>query len=210
MADIFDTRFADQPLDVQDHRVRSGDDINLLQKDPTLRSLNIGFGWDIESFNTDIVDFDVSVFLTDKNNRTRNDDDFVFYNQPETLDGGVCHKGDSRTGAGEGDDETIFVNLTKIPFETVSLVFTISVYRGDEKRQNVSMMANAYMRIMNAETGIELLRYPLDEVVKNAEAPAMIAGRINREGPKWHFVAENEMVAGGLSALAERYGLIVA
>lgn len=210
MSDILDTRFADKTVSIKDHRVRPGDDINLLQKDPTLRKIHIGFGWDIESFNTDVVDFDVSLFLIDKNGKTRNDNDFVFYNQMNALDDGIRHLGDSRTGAGDGDDETIAIDLTAIPFDVTSLVFTISIYRGAEKQHMLSMMKNAYMRVVNAETTIELLRYELDSVIKNHEETAMIAAHINREGPKWHFAPKDEFVEGGLAAIATRFGIIIA
>jgi tellurium resistance protein TerD len=210
MSDVLDTQFDGQAVKLSDHKVNLGDDVNLLQKDPALRKICVGFGWDIESFNTDAVDFDVSLFLIGKDDKTRNDDDFVFYNQMETLDGGVIHHGDSRTGAGDGDDESITIDFNALPFDVSKLVFVISIYRGDEKQHMISMMKNAYMRVVNADTSMELLRYDLDEVIEGKTETAMIAAHINREGPKWHFVPKDEFVEGGLKAIAENFGIVIA
>ncbi len=210
MADIFDEDYSDKPVVVDDHRVHLGDDINLIEREPTLRRIHVGFGWDLTSFNTDAVDLDVSVFLLNKDDQTREDSDFLFYNNTETLGGAVKHHGDSRTGAGEGDDESIVLDLSGIPFDVVRLVFVLSIYKGHEKSQNVSMVHNAYIRLVNADTNIELLRYELDQHIHEREEVSMIAAFLNREGPKWHFVPHAEFYDGGLAEIATRYGIIVA
>ena len=210
MSDILDTSFAGKDVNLDDHRVSLGDDVNILAKDPALRKIHIGFGWDLTSFDADHVDLDVSVFLTGKDGKTRADEDFVFYNNMEALGGGIKHNGDSRTGAGEGDDEGMSIDLQEIPFDVQSLVFVISIYRGQEKAQAIRMVHNAYIRVVNDETNIELLRYDLDPVIADRPETSMIAAQINREGPKWHFVPKAEYDEGGLASVATKYGIIVA
>src|SRR5690349_11201078 len=104
MVDILDTRFEGKEIELSDGRVSLGDDINLTAKDPSLNKLVIGVGWDLNAFNADALDLDFSLFMLNKDGVTRADEDFVFYNQPVCLDGGIKHGGDSRTGAGDGDD----------------------------------------------------------------------------------------------------------
>ena len=209
MADIFDTRFKDKDIELDDNKAAVGDDVNLTAKDATLKRILIGAGWDLNAFDADALDLDISLILIDKENMTREDQEFIFYNNKEAYDGAVVHNGDSRTGAGDGDDESITVDLQGVPFDIIKFLIIISIYKGDEKEQNLDMVRNAYIRIVNAENGHELVRYDLDEVLDDKKETAMIAGSINREGPKWHFTPSDEFVEGGLGAVAARYGMII-
>lgn len=209
MRDILDTQYTDKEIELDDNLVGLKDDINIMQKDPALRRVQVGFGWDLHSFNSDAIDLDFSVFLIGKNELTREDSDFVFYNNIETCGGAVKHSGDSRTGAGEGDDEAIVIDLQGVPFDVMRFVFVISVYKGSEKAQNVGMVHNAYVRLVNADTKNELMRFELEKVLEDATAPAMIVAYINREGPKWHFVPKADFYPGGLGEIATKYGLII-
>jgi tellurium resistance protein TerD len=177
--------------------------------DPTLRRVTVGAGWDVNAFNADALDLDLSLFLLNKENTTRVDADFIFYNQPEALEGGVKHNGDSRTGAGDGDDESALVDFHAVPFDVMRIVIAVTIYKGFERDQNLDMMRNAYIRIVNADTGLELCRYDLDGVLDDKTETGVVVGVLNREGPKWHFKPEADLVAGGLSELARRYGLII-
>lgn len=209
MSDILDTSHEGKKIELSDNRVKLGDDVNILAKDPTLKHISIGVGWDLTSFNADNIDLDVSLFMLDKNGQTRVDDDFVFYNQMETLEGAVRHHGDNRTGAGDGDDESIAIDLQGVPFDVMQLVFTLSIYKGEEKDQNLSMLRNTYIRLVNRDNNIELLRYVLDDDLKGKTETAVVVAVLNREGPKWHFKPIGEFVEGGLGVIARRYGLIV-
>ena len=208
-SDIFDSSFDPESVQLEDNFVEQGEDINLTSKDPTLHSILVGAGWDLNAFNADALDLDLSLFLLNKDGQTRVDADFIFYNQPETLEGAIKHNGDSRTGAGDGDDESITVDLRGVPFDVMQIAIFISVYKGYEKEQNVGMVRNAYVRIVNAENTHELCRFELDEVLNDKEETGVIVGYLNREGPKWHYKADVEFVAGGLSEIAKRYGLII-
>ncbi|MCE7887523.1 MAG: TerD family protein [Alphaproteobacteria bacterium PRO2] len=209
MADILDTEYEGKEIELTDGKARVGDDINLTVKDPTLHKLLVGVGWDLNVFNADALDLDVSLFMLDKTGKTRVDEDFVFYNQPVTLEGGVRHGGDSRTGAGDGDDEVLLIDLHSVPFDIMKIVFTLTIYRGREKQQNMGMVRNAYIRIANEKSNVELVRYEFSEDLEDKMETGMIVATLNREGPKWHFTPVAEFVAEGLKDLGPRYGLTI-
>jgi len=209
LVDIFDTQLEDKDLEVEDNFVTLGDEVNINEKDPTLKRIVIGAGWDVNSFNADVADFDVSLFLLDKDGQTRVDEDFIFYNQKEAINGGIRHHGDSRTGAGDGDDETISVYLEAVPFDIMQVMIVFSVYKGYELEQNVSMARNAYVRIVNEENNYEIVRYKMDADIEDRSETAMLAATLNREGPKWHFKPLAEFYPDGLPEIATKYGIVV-
>ncbi len=209
MADILDTTFEGKEVVIEDNKIDEGDDINLLAKDPTLSKIIVGAGWDINTFDTDSIDLDISLFLLNRDNKTRNDNDFVFYNQPETLDGGITHNGDSRTGAGDGDDESILIDLHAVPFDIIDIAVVMSIYKGYEKEQALESVRNTYVRILNAENSFELMRFEIGKLFEDKTETGAVIGMIRREGPKWHFKADIEFVPGGLSELARRYDIII-
>ncbi len=209
MVDIFDTQHAGKEVKLENHRIDAGEEINLTAKDPTMKRVLVGLGWDLNAFNADAVDLDVSLFLIGKDGLTRIDEDFIFYNNTEACEGAIRHNGDSRTGAGDGDDESISIDLNGVPFDVMQLVFTLSIYKGEEKSQNLGLVRNAYIRFVNAENHHELLRFELDDHLEDKGETAMIAGTLNREGPKWHFKSDIEFVEGGLGVIATRYGLTI-
>lgn len=205
--DIFDTRFEGKDVAIEDNLVTVGDDFNLTGKDPTLKRVLIGAGWDLNAFNADALDLDLSIFLLNKNNATRTNDDFIFYNQKEAA--GVKHHGDSRTGAGDGDDENITIDLQAVSFDVLQILIAVTIYKGYEKEQNLDMVRNAYVRIVNEDSRLELCRFELDQVLDDKTETGVIVGALNREGPKWHFRPSAEFVPGGLGEIARRYGLII-
>ena len=207
--DIFDTSFEGKDVELEDNKIGLGDDFNLTGRDPSLRNVLVGAGWDLNAFNADALDLDLSLFLLNKDKMTRVNEDFIFYNQPEAPEVGIKHNGDNRTGAGDGDDETISIDLQAVPFDILQILVVITIYRGFEKEQNLDMVRNAYVRVVNADTRHELCRYELDEVLDNRTESAVVVGSVNREGPKWHFKPDAEFVAGGLGEVARRYGLII-
>ena len=209
MNDILDTRFEGKEIEIKDNLVEVGDDINIMEKDPSLNKLLVGVGWDVNAFDADTLDMDISVLLLDKNDQTRIDEDFIYYNNMEVLEGAVKHNGDSRTGAGDGDDETITIDLHGIPFDIFKIMFVLSIYKGMEKDQTMSMVRNAYLRLTNIETRHEILRFDLKEILENKLETALLVGSLNREGPKWHFTPTGEFITGDLRAVCERYGLII-
>jgi tellurium resistance protein TerD len=209
MPDILDTAYEGKEVELTDGKARVGDNINLTAKDPTLHKMLVGVGWDLNVFNAEALDLDVSLFMLDKHGKTRVDEDFVFYNQPVTLEGGVRHGGDSRTGAGDGDDEVLLVDLHSVPFDIMKIVFVLTIYRGREKQQNMGMVRNAYLRIANEKSNVELVRYEFSHDLEDKMETGMIVATLNREGPKWHFTPVAEFVNEGLKDLAPRFGLTI-
>jgi len=210
MSDIFDTRFEDEDVEVSDNLVEVGHTIDLTALDPAMRNLHVGFGWNVNNYSGESLDLDVSLFMLDKDGMTRENEDFVYFNNMNACDGGIQHQGDNRTGAGDGDDEIITIDLQSIPFDIVQIAFAISIYKGREKGQNLAQMYDSYLRILNMDTNIELIRFNMDEIVEDSKHTAMLAGFLNREGPKWTFVAQDEQAEHGLAEFATRYGLTIA
>lgn len=207
--DILDTRFEGKKVDMSGNRVNVGDEVNLLAKDPSLKSLHVGMGWDLNAFDADVIDLDVSVFLLDKNDMTRVNEDFIFYNNLQDASGSVKHLGDNRSGAGDGDDESVIIDMHALTFDVYKIVFVLSIYRGEEKQQTMKKLQNAFIRMVNKDTGLEICRYELSKLLEDKLETAMIVGVLNREGPKWHFLPRADFFDGGLGAIAQKYGCVI-
>jgi tellurium resistance protein TerD len=165
----------------------------------------IGLGWDARSTDGSPFDLDASAFMLTANDKVRGDSDFIFYNQPKSTDGSLEHRGDNRTGAGEGDDEVMLVDLTKMMTEVQKVAFAVTIHEADARRQNFGMVRHAYIRILNEGDGKEVARYDLSEDA-STEA-AMIFGELYRHGSDWKFRAVGQGFAGGLGPLAKNYGV---
>lgn len=192
--------------------LKPGDELNLTKKDPTLKKVIAGMGWDFRGFDADPPDLDVCVLLLDKHNQTRNDEDFIFYNNRMGGDGSVRHLGDSRTGAGDGDDEQVELNLATLPFEIVRVVFVLSLYNLDLglENHNFSMVKNVYFRLINQDTGNEIFRLSVDETVIGESSTGVIFGELERVGNEWLFQAHVEPIKGGLAQYASECGILIA
>ena len=189
-------------------RVKKGEEINVTRLDPTLREVTLGFGWDLKRFEGDPIDLDACLFLLDKHDRTRQDEDFVFYNNLSGREGAARHMGDSRTGAGDGDDEKIVVDLMALPFEIAKLAFVLAIYDLDLNNNNFSMVRNVFFRIVNNETNTETFRFELDDDMGNGTA--LLVGHLERVGADWIFKAMGEPIQGGLAKIAADYAIVVA
>lgn len=188
-------------------RVKKGEEINITRLDPALREITVGVGWDLKAFEGDPVDVDASIFLLDRNDRTREDEDFVFYNNLTGREGAVRHMGDSRTGAGDGDDEKIVIDLMALPFEVVKIAFVLSIYDLDLNSNNFSLVKNVYFRIVNNETSHETFRFELDEDM--GTGTGLYIGYLERVGSDWMYRALGEPIYGGLSKIATDFGIVV-
>ncbi|MCB1529410.1 MAG: TerD family protein [Rhodospirillales bacterium] len=189
--------------------VTRGEEINLKYLDPSLNETIAAVGWDFKQFDRDPPDMDVSVFLLNRHEKTREDTDFIFYNNLTGCDGAVRHMGDSRTGAGDGDDETIFIDLNALPFDVLKIVFVVSIYDLDLTDNSFDQVKNVYFRLVNKDTNHELFRFNLDENLE-AGKTSLLVGEMERVGSEWVFRAIGDTAEGGLSAVANEYGIIVA
>ncbi len=196
--------------DFTEYLLKRGEQVNLTRIDPTLKMVTIGMGWDVVGFDSEAPDLDASLFLLDKNDKTRVDEDFVFYNNPNGCNGAIEHLGDNRTGAGDGDDEVITIDLMALPFDVMKIAFVVSIYDAAIRGHDFKNIRNTFLRVMNKETGIELMKFNLDrEFQENPKATGVIVGVMLREGPNWFFEARGELVKGGLEKIATDYGIII-
>lgn len=193
---------------VEFNRAKRGEEINLSRKDPALRYITAGLGWDLKKFDRDPPDMDASVFLLNRNEKTREDSDFVFYNNMSGCDGAVKHNGDSRTGAGDGDDETIFIDLQALPFDVLKIVFVVSIYDLDMNENNFTHVKNVYFRLVNQDSEQELVRYDLDSELEGG-GTGLIVAELERMGSDWIFRTRGDTVKGGLGHIANGYGIQV-
>lgn len=191
------------------HIIKRGEEIHLSQLDHALKKALIGGGWDVPGVDPAGIDIDFSLFLVDKNDQTREDGDFVFYNNPAGAGGTATHTGDNRSGAGDGDDERIFVNLEELPYDIAKIILVVSVYEADLRDQHIGLLRNGYLRLVNQETDREILRYNLEGFSGNRLHYAAVVAEIVREGPVWLFRALLDEVEGGLSKIATRHGIMV-
>lgn len=188
--------------------LKKGDYLDLLRKDPTLKMMRIGAGWEQRAMEVEKIDIDLSAFILNRSETTRVDEDFVFYNNPVTLDGGCKHLGDSRTGAGEGDDETILLDLSSIPFDANKIVFALTIYDEESKGFNFSQVRDIFIRIVNDTDQIEICRFAFDDAELVGGNGVYVAALV-REGPKWFFEVNANFITGGLAEISTKYGIVV-
>lgn len=193
------------------NRVHQGETLDFSELSPGLNKIMIGLGWDMIGFEADAPDLDASVFLLNKEGLTRQNEDFIYYNNMTALDGAIEHKGDNRTGAGDGDDENIVIDLDKIPFDIMKIQFVVSIYDAQARGHSFLDVRNVFFRVVDSENKRELFRYFLDgELKANERGTALKVGYIFRDGNKWMFTAEGELVEDGLNRVATTYGMIIA
>jgi tellurium resistance protein TerD len=187
--------------------LQKGGNVNLSKTDPNLRHVQLGLGWDARSTDGTEFDLDASVFMVTENGRVRSDSDFIFYGQLRSPCGSIEHTGDNRTGAGDGDDETLKIKLDQIPAAISRLVVAVTIHEAQARKQNFGMVRGAFIRLINIETNVEIIRFDLSEDCSTETA--MIFGEIYRYGGEWKFKAVGQGYAGGLHALAIQHGVDV-
>jgi tellurium resistance protein TerD len=164
----------------------------------------IGLGWDANSSNTGVdFDLDASVFILGANRKCLSDEYFVFYNNLKSPDGAVEHTGDNLTGSGEGDDESIRVDLSKINPNVTELIVVVTIHHAEERRQNFGQVRNSFVRIYNPDTNEELLKYELEEDF--SVETAVEFGRIYKRNGEWKFEAVGTGQKGGLEDYLSKY-----
>lgn len=179
-----------------------------LTKGTSLKRAIIGLGWDVKKYVGGYdFDLDASAFLVNESGRVENDEDFVFYNNLKHSSESVMHTGDNRTGAGDGDDEQIIIDFTKIPPYVHKIGITVTIHDGEMRGQNFGQVINAFVRVENEETGEEVLRYDLAEDF--SIETAIVVCQLYRHQSDWKFSAVGSGFQGGLGALCRNYGLEV-
>jgi tellurium resistance protein TerD len=184
-----------------------GGNLSLSKEAPGLTKIMIGLGWDTRSTDGSAFDLDASAFLLKEGDKVRSDADFIFYNQLKSSDGSVEHTGDNTTGEGDGDDEAIKVDLSRVPPEVQKISVAVTIHDAETRRQNFGMVANAFIRVVNEANNGELARYDLSEDASTNTA--MIFGELYRHGAEWKFRAVGQGYDGGLGPLARNFGVNV-
>lgn len=185
-----------------------GQKVDLTKGNPGLSRINAGLGWDVNMFDGGAqFDLDAEVFMLGDNGKVTSDGDFVFYSNPTHSSGAVEHSGDNRDGAGDGDDETIKIDLGRVPANISRITFTVTIYDAEARNQNFGQVRNAFIRIYNPDTNEELLRYDLSE--DYSIETALIIGELYRHNGEWKFNAVGAGYQGGLEALCRGFGVNV-
>ena len=186
-----------------------GQKVDLTKGNPGLKSIMVGLGWDVNAFDSGVdFDLDAAAFLLGADGKCPTDKEFVFYGNLKHQSESVNHMGDNLTGAGEGDDEQIQVDLSKVPANIEKIAFTVTIYDAESRHQNFGQVSNAYVRIMDESTGAELLRYDLGEDF--SIETAAVFGELYKNGAEWKFNAIGSGYQGGLAALCNNFGVEVA
>ena len=187
--------------------LQKGGNVNLSKEAPGLSKMIVGLGWDTRATDGAGFDLDGAVFLVNAEGKVRSDADFVFYNNLKSVDGSVVHSGDNTTGAGDGDDETVTIDLTRVPADVEKVIFAVTIHDAEARRQNFGMVSKAFVRCVNASGNAEIARFDLSE--DGSTEAAMIFGEVYRAGADWKFKAIGQGFKGGLGPLAKNYGVNV-
>lgn len=183
-----------------------GQRISLEKVVPGLTEVFIGLGWDVKATDTGSdFDLDSSVFLLGNNEKLISDNHFIFYNNLTSPDPdkSLQHMGDNLTGVGEGDDEVIKVNLKKVPVDVQKIVITVTIHEAQQRGQNFGQVQNAFVRLVDAQTKKEAIRYDLVE--DYSIETALIMAELYRKDNEWRLNAVGAGYQGGLQALLDRY-----
>ena len=186
-----------------------GQKVDLTKTNPGLKNVIVGLGWDVNAFDSGAdFDLDAAAFMVDVGGKCPTDKDFIFYGNLVHPSESVAHMGDNLTGEGDGDDEQIKIDLSKVPANIEKIAFTVTIYDADARRQNFGQVSNAYIRILDGVSGAEIIRYDLGEDF--SIETAVVVGELYKHAGEWKFNAIGSCFGGGLAALCNHYGIEVA
>lgn len=168
------------------------------------QKFSVGLGWDTNSFDTGAAfDLDASVFILGGNNKILSDSHFVFYNNTNSPGDAVIHSGDNLTGVGDGDDEVINIDLSKIDPTAQEICVVVTIHEGEQRKQNFGQVRNASIRLFDPTSGAEMMKYDLDEDF--SVETAVEFGRIYKKSDEWKFEAIGSGYKGGLAYFLSKY-----
>jgi len=179
-----------------------GERFNLSKETPDFSKIAIALGWQVSQTSQN-CDIDASVFMLAADGRIPDEKYFVFYNNLTSPDGAVRHSGDSATGQIDGDDETVYVDLSKINSAIQEVVFVVTIHEGQEKNQSFSQVTNAFIRLYNSETLSELVRYNLNQIF--SQETALEFGRLYKKNGEWRFQVVGQGYNAGLQSFVDKY-----
>ncbi len=181
--------------------------------DKSMTRALVGLGWDVNRYDGGYdFDLDAAAFLLGESGKVLNDSDFIFYNNLNGRNGAVVHTGDNLTGAGDGDDEVILIDFTKVPSEIHKIAITVTIHDAQTRRQNFGQVSNAYVRVARMETENDLTgetAFRFNLVEEFSVETALVVCEIYRHGNDWKFNAIGAGYQGGLAALCRSFGINV-
>ncbi|MBL7499820.1 TerD family protein [Frankia sp. CNm7] len=184
-----------------------GGNVSLSKAAPNLTAVTVGLGWQVRQTSGSAYDLDASAIVLDDRGRVLSDSYFVFFNNLTSPDGSVQHLGDNLVGGGGGDDEQITVDLRGLTPQAAKVVFAVSIYDAEVRRQTFGQVRNAFIRVADSSTGIEIARYDLTEDASTETA--MLFGELYRYGGEWKFRAVGQGYSTGLRGIAIDFGVNV-
>ncbi len=186
--------------------LQKGQKVDLTKGNAGLKKILVGLGWDVNKYDGgNDFDLDAAAFCLGENGKVTSDTDFVFYNNSKHPSNAIEHLGDNLTGAGEGDDEQVKIELSAIPQNIHKIDFTVTIHEGEQRRQNFGQVSNAFIRVLNEENGEELIRYDLGEDF--SIETAVVVAELYRHGNEWKFNAIGSGFQGGLGAICNNFGI---
>lgn len=199
--------------------LQKGQKINLSKENGGLKKIMVGLGWDevkqsggffktLFSVPQQDIDCDASAILCGNNGKIFSTDtkqSVVYFGNLRHPSGAIIHQGDNLTGAGEGDDEQIMVDISRLPSDVGKVVFTVNIYDARRKGQHFGMIDNAFIRLVDMEKNQEICRYNLSENYDNMTG--LVVGEIYRKGNEWKFNAIGQAIkeASRLDSLISLY-----
>ena len=183
-----------------------GQKVDLTKGNPGLKNIMVGLGWDVNAFDSGVdFDLDAAAFMLGADGKCPTDKEFVFYGNLKHASGSVNHMGDNLTGEGDGDDEQIQIDLSKVPANIEKIAFTVTIYDAETRHQNFGQVSNAFIRLVDEATNAELIRYDLGEDF--SIETAVVVGELYKHNGEWKFNAIGNGVARDLAGLCQLYGV---
>jgi len=181
-----------------------GERINLSKEAPSLKKVGVGLGWDTNSSDTGAdFDLDASVFMLGANGKIPTEKNFIFYNNLTSPDGAIKHTGDNLTGDGDGDDETVNVELAKVDATINDLVFVVTIHEAEKRKQNFGQVRNAFIRLYDIDTNKEIAKYDLEEDF--SKETAIEFGKLYKKEGQWRFQAVGQGYNSGLQGFVDKF-----
>lgn len=186
--------------------LKKGQKVDLTKTNPGLSKILIGLGWDTNKYDGgSAFDLDAAAFMLGEDGKAKSEADFIFYGNLKHASESVEHLGDNLTGEGDGDDEQIKIDLSKVPADVAKIDFTVTIYDADTRNQNFGQVSNAFIRIVDEANNTELIRYDLGEDF--SIETAVVVAELYRHNGEWKFNAIGSGFSGGLSALCANFGI---
>jgi len=182
-----------------------GGNVSLSKQAPGMKKVRFGLGWDARSTDGADFDLDAVAVIVGSSGKVLSQAYFIFFNNLKSPEGAVQHMGDNRTGAGEGDDESIVVDLPALPAEAEKVVFAVTIYEAVQRKQNFGQVSNAFIRAVDAANDSEIMRFDLSE--DYSTETAIIFGELYRREGEWKFKAIGAGYSAGLEGLVKDYGV---